>query len=857
MESEEAPLGKRIDALRAGNGEIERDEILNHFLEYVADLGIDLYPAQEEAVLELLDWKHVILSTPTGSGKSLVAMALHFQAMIEGRNSFYTCPIKALVNEKFFDLCDAFGPENVGLLTGDASVNRDAPIICCTAEILSNMALRQEKIEVDYVVMDEFHFYGDRERGAAWQIPLVSMSDTMFLMMSATLGDTSDIEKKLSDFTDREVVTVSGKDRPVPLEFEYRETSLHETIEGLIEAEEAPIYLVNFTQRSCAEQAQSVTSINVCSKEEKRAIASELDAVRFDTPYGKELQRFLRVGVGVHHAGLLPKYRLLVEKLSQAGLLKVVSGTDSLGVGVNIPIRTVIFRQLSKYDGEKTRLLSARQFHQIAGRAGRKGFDDHGRVVVQAPEHVIENKRIEAKLVKNPNLKKKLRKKKPPTRGYVHWDKSTFERLHASPPEPLEPRFTVTHGMLVNVLQNDTGRPGGGYRRLIKLIGRTHGNDGNKKHERRRASQLFRSLVSADVAEVVRNDGRPGSFMRICPGFQESFSLNQSLSLYLVEALDLLDPESETYALDVLSLVEAILENPTIILLRQTDRIKDELIARLKAEGVEYEERMAELEKVEHEKPNAELIYESFNAFSQHHPWVGGDNIRPKSVARHMFENCFGFTDYIRELNAARSEGVLLRYLSQVYKTAVQNVPESYWNEEFEGILSFFYTLLRVVDSSLLDEWERMMHGEIALPGDRLEEKPRHEKPVDIAADFKKFTLRVRNEAHLLLGSLASHNFEGACDLVRQTDENTWSKERFAEETKPFFEEYKAIDVTPRARQPLNTSIIKVASRQWEVQQKIIDPEGDEDWALHCFIDLQESLEDEKAPVIELRRIGV
>ncbi|MCP4677419.1 MAG: DUF3516 domain-containing protein [Deltaproteobacteria bacterium] len=857
MEPEEATLGKRIDEIRAGDRETERDEILNQFLEYVADLGIDLYPAQEEAILELLDWKHVILSTPTGSGKSLVAMALHFQAMIEGRKSFYTCPIKALVNEKFFDLCDAFGPENVGLLTGDASVNRDAPIICCTAEILSNMALRQEKIDVDYVVMDEFHFYGDRERGAAWQIPLVSMRDTMFLMMSATLGDTSDIEKKLTDFTDREVVAVSGSERPVPLEFEYRETSLHETIESLVEAEGAPIYLVNFTQRSCAEQAQSVTSINVCSKEEKRAIARELDTVRFDTPYGKEFQRFLRVGVGVHHAGLLPKYRLLVEKLSQAGLLKVVSGTDSLGVGVNIPIRTVVFRQLSKYDGEKTRLLSARQFHQISGRAGRKGFDDSGRIVVQAPEHIIENKRIEAKLVKNPNLKKKLRKKKPPTRGYVHWDKSTFERLVGSPPEPLEPRFTVTHGMLVNVLQNDTGRPGGGYRRLVKLIGRTHGNDGNKKHERRRAAQLFKSLVSAEVAEVVRNEGRPGSFMRICPGFQESFSLNQSLSLYLVEALDLFDPESETYSLDVLTLVEAILEDPTIILLRQTDRIKDELIARLKAEGVEYEERMAELEKVEHEKPNAEIIYESFNAFSKHHPWVGGDNIRPKSVARHMFENCFGFTDYIRELNAARSEGALLRYLSQVYKTAVQNVPESYWNEEFEGILSFFYTMLRIVDSSLIDEWERMMHGEIALPRDRFEEKARPEKPVDIAADFKKFTARIRNELHLLLGSLASRNFEGACDLVRQTEENTWSSERFAEEIRPFFEEYKSIDVTPRARQPLNTAIIEVAPRQWEVQQKIIDPEGDDDWALHCFVDLEEPIQDEKAPIIELRRIGV
>ncbi len=856
-QQEDAPLGKRLVEIGAADGESSRDDILNQFLEYVGDLEIELYPAQEEAILELLEWKHVILNTPTGSGKSLVAFALHFQAMAEGRVSYYTCPIKALVNEKFFDLSDAFGPENVGLLTGDASVNRDAPIICCTAEILANMALREERLAVDYVVMDEFHFYGDRERGSAWQIPLISSRDTMFLMMSATLGDTTKIAKRLGEFSTRDVATVTGAERPVPLEFEYRETSLQETIEDLLAADEAPIYLVNFTQRACGEQAQNLTSVNLCSKEEKKAIARELETVRFDTPYGKELQRFLRVGIGVHHAGLLPKYRLLVEKLSQTGMLKVVSGTDSLGVGVNIPIRTVVFRGLSKFDGQKTRLLSARQFHQISGRAGRKGFDDHGRVVVQAPEHIIENKKIEAKLVKNPHLKKKLRKKRPPTRGYVHWDKSIFERLTGSPPEPLEPRFEVTHGMLINVLQNETERPGGGYRRLVKLIGRSHGTDGHKKHERRRAAALFKSLVKAEVAEIVRNENGPGARMRIRPGFQENFSLNQALSLYLIEALDIFEPESETYALDLLSLVEAVLEDPTVILFRQVDRIKDELIARLKAEGVEYEERMAELEKVEHAKPNAELIYDSFNAFAKHHPWVGGDNIRPKAVAREVFEKCYGFTDYIKELGAARSEGVLLRYLSQAYKTAVQNVPETYWNEQFEEILAFFHTMLRCVDSSLLDEWERMMHGEIVLPKDRFEAPRRPEKPVDIAADFKAFSARVRSELYLLLKSLAIRDYETAMDRVRQTEDNSWSTQRFEDTLASYYEEHASIDVTPAARQPLNTTILEIAPRQWDVMQKIIDPEGDEDWALHCYIDLTEPLEDDATPVIELRRIGV
>jgi superfamily II RNA helicase len=857
MNQNNAPLQKLLGQLAEGDGAPSRDAILDLFLEYVSELGMELYPAQEEAILELLEWKHVILNTPTGSGKSLAAMALHFQAMAEGRRSFYTCPIKALVNEKFFDLCDTFGAENVGLLTGDASVNRDAPIICCTAEILSNMALRDDVLQIDYVVMDEFHFYGDKERGAAWQIPLISMRDTAFLMMSATLGDVSHIVKRLSGYTDRDVAVVSHGDRPVPLTFSYRETPIHETVSELLEADEAPIYLVNFTQRACAEQAQNLLSVNVCTKEEKRAIGRELETVRFLTPYGKELQRFLRAGIGVHHAGLLPKYRLLVERLAQAGHLKVVSGTDSLGVGVNIPIRTVVFRQMSKWDGETTRVLSARQFHQIAGRAGRRGFDDHGSVVVQAPEHMIENKQIEAKLAKNPHLKKKLRKKKPPTRGYAHWDKSTFEQLVASPPEPLEPTFHVTHGMLVNVLQTNTDRPGGGYRRLVELIGRCHGGQGLKKRERRHAAMLFKSLRKAEIVDIVRNPDRPGSHMQIRPGLQYNFSLNQALSLYLVEVLDLLDPESDTFALDMLTLVEAVLENPTAVLLRQEDKLKGELIAKLKAEGMDYEDRMAKLEEVAYSKPLAPLIYDSFNRFCDYHPWVGGETIKPKSVGREMYERCFGFQDYVNELGLARSEGVLLRYLSQMYKTASQTVPQAYWNEDFEEILSYFHTLLHLVDSSLLEEWESMVNGETGVPAKDLAAAPKQpERQLDIAADFKKFAARIRSELHLLLSHLAKRHYEEACNQVRQTADNSWDETRFEREMASYYDEHAAIDLTPKSRQTQNTIIREVASRQWEVQQKIIDPEGEEDWALFCVIDLQDTW-DASEPLIELRAIGV
>ena len=332
--------------------------ILDRFLGWVSEIGLEPYPAQEEALLELMAGRHVVLSTPTGSGKSLVALGLHFKARCEGRRSFYTAPIKALVSEKFFALCDVFGPENVGMLTGDASLNWAAPIICCTAEVLANMALRQgEATDAPYVVMDEFHYYGDRDRGSAWQIPLLTLPHTTFLLMSATLGDTAAIEEKLRERTGREVAHVHSDERPVPLDFEYRERPIHETVEELLEADKAPVYIVNFTQRECAELGQALTSAKISSREEKRSIAEAIGEFRFDTPYGKDVRRMIGHGIGIHHAGLLPKYRLLVEQLSQRGLLKVICGTDTLGVGVNIPIRTVLFTKLCKFDGEKVRIL--------------------------------------------------------------------------------------------------------------------------------------------------------------------------------------------------------------------------------------------------------------------------------------------------------------------------------------------------------------------------------------------------------------------------------------------------------------------------------------------------------------------
>jgi len=844
-------LLRMLDEARARGDEIDPDAILAMFLRYVEELGLELYPAQEEAILELVQWKHVILNTPTGSGKSLVALALHFQGLAEGRVSYYTAPTKALVNEKFFALCDALGAANVGLLTGDASVNRDAPVLCCTAEILANMALRDDDIDVDYVVMDEFHFYGDRDRGTAWQVPLITMRDSVFLLMSATLGDTAGVERQLESFSDREIAVVRGSLRPVPLVFEYREEVLHETVEALVGSGQAPVYLVNFTQRDCAEQAQNLMSINVCSKEEKQAIGAELEGVRFDTPYGKEFQRFLRHGIGVHHAGLLPKYRRVVERLAQQGLVKVISGTDTLGVGVNIPIRTVLMSQLYKFDGEKTGILSAREFHQIAGRAGRKGFDDLGRVVVQAPEWVIENKKLEAKAVKNPHLRKKIVKRKPPPRA-IAWDEKTFERLREALPEALEPRFEVTHGMIVNLLQRGVEAPGGGYGRLVDLIARSHGTAAEKKARLVRAAALLRALRGAGIVDLRRNEGGVGARFVVSEDLQEDFSLNHALSLYLVEAIGARDPEAEDHAGRMLSLVEAILEDPRAVLFRQIDKLKGELVGRLKAEGVEYEERMEQLEKVEHPKPDADFIYETFNAFAAAHPWVGAENIRPKSVALEMFERCAEFNDYVNEYGLARSQGVLMRYLSQVYNTADQNVPESLWSEGFEDALAYLHGMVMRVDSTLVEEWSLLMRGPIEQAGAGVGQPTR---APSVADDPRALRARVRNELWVLLGALARRDYEAAVGMVRNVGAASWTPADLEAAMVPYFEAHRSVDLAPRARQARNTVFLEEGLRLWTVHHVIIDPDGDEDWGLECAVDLREP-RDETGPLIELRRVG-
>ena len=829
------------------------DLLLGRFLEYTESKHLRLYPAQETAILELFEDKNVILNTPTGSGKSLVAAAVHFKAIAQGKRSIYTCPMKALVNEKWLGLCREFGADNVGLSTGDASVNRDAPILCCTAEILANIALREgTAADVQEVIMDEFHYYADRERGVAWQVPLLTLSQARFLLMSATLGDTTFFEAELTRLNGRPTAAVASAERPVPLEYAYSELPLATTLESLVAQGRAPVYVVHFTQLEAAQSAQDFTSINVCTREEKNAIGSALEGFKFSSPYGPEIRKWLKHGIGLHHAGLLPKYRVLVEQFAQKGLLKIICGTDTLGVGINVPIRTVLFSRLCKYDGQKTAILSARDFHQIGGRAGRKGFDDRGWVVAQAPEHVVENLKLQEKSARDG---KKVVKHKPPDKNFVNWDQKTFLRLRGAQPERLTSRFQVSHGMLLNVLS----RKGGGCRAMQRLIRDCHETPKAKKDHTKRGWQLFRSLVDRRIIEFIPRTAE-GAYLRVNVELQDDFSMDQTLSLYLLDTLPLVDPQQPDYPLVLLTLVESILEDPDIILRKQLDKLKTQKMAEMKLAGLEYEERMEELEKLEYPKPNREFIYSTFNAFADKHPWVGQENIRPKSIAREMFESFRSFSDYIRDYELQRAEGVLLRHLNGVFKVLTQTVPDAAKTDPVREMELYLGTMIRQVDSSLLDEWEKMRDPayqraetkEVRPPG-------AEEAAADITRDTKAFTAVIRNRIFSFLRALAIGDWPSAIAALppaQPGEAAPWTAERLQHLMDEYYKKHQRLCLDPNARNLRHTYVLPAEDkRTWRVQQMLVDPEEHNDWVAEFEVDLARSREAAE-PVMQLVRLG-
>ena len=818
-------LGALADRIWNEQGEgADAADIFEAFILWAGERGIELWPHQEDALLALMSGNHVILGTPTGSGKSLVALGMHFLALCRDQVSFYTAPIKALVSEKFFYLAEVFGRDFVGMITGDSAINPNAPIICCTAEILANRALAEGPgADISYVAMDEFHFYADVDRGWAWQVPLLELTDTSFILMSATLGDTTAIAQHLEDRTSRSVDIIDSAQRPVPLSFEYETATLEGTVELALRDGEAPIYVVHFSQDAALNSAQALSSYGVATKEQRAAVKEACKGTSFNTAFGKILQRLLGCGVGVHHAGMLPRYRLLVEKLAQEGLLPVICGTDTLGVGINVPIHTVLLTALTKFDGRKQRKLNAREFHQVAGRAGRSGFDTEGVVIALAPEHEIENAKLKAKAGDDPKKLRKLKLKKPPE-NFVNWSEKTFQQLIAAVPEPLKPRMRITHSMVLSMVE----RGGDARARVEGLIAVSHQTDEEKDKLRLRADEIFTTLIDAGVVEVLEDeDGNPDYVTTV--DMPRDFALDQPLSPFLLAALELLDPEDENYALDIVSMVESTLEEPRQILRAQERRARDKAMAQMKADGVDYDERLEKLQEVTYPKPLEELLAGAFDMYCESVPWARDYAVSPKSILREMLETGDTFKSYVSAYNIARSEGLLLRYLSDAFRVLDRTIPLDKRNEQLDDIVSWLGVVVRSVDSSLVDEWEGLGAGLEAAP-------PSAEEVV--VADRRGLRVLVRNALFQRVRYMA---LDRADELGRMDIEWGFGERKWRHALEEYYEAHEEVLIDADARSCAYIDIDEtdeLAKHVWHVRQIISDPDGDHDFRITGDVDL-------------------
>ena len=898
-----ATLNEILDDLEDAGRLGDDDALYEAFTSWAASTGRRLYPHQEEALVEILAGNHVIAATPTGSGKSMIALAAHFTSMAHGGGSYYTAPLKALVSEKFFDLVSLFGADNVGMVTGDVSLNADAPIVCCTAEILANQSLREgPSLDADMVVMDEFHFYGDRQRGWAWQVPLLELTAPQVVAMSATLGDTSHFERSWKERTGRDVALVDDAERPVPLEFDYVVDRLPDTVERLLGEGRWPVYIVHFSQRDAVATAQSFDRSSLISADQKKEIAAQLAGVSFTKGFGQTLKSLLAQGIGVHHAGMLPRYRRLVERLTQAGLLPIVCGTDTLGVGINVPIRTVLMTSLVKYDGRRMRHVSAREFHQIAGRAGRAGFDTVGFVRVLAPEHEVESARERARLSAAQEAardareakrarKKSAKKRKGPEAGEVSWTRSTFDRLVEAAPEKLTSRFEMTHAMVLNVL---AGAPAAGRDPGEHLVWLARNNDdpvSDRNPHLRRLGEIYTSMKQAGVVEHVSSSRASASGeprLRAATDLPDDFALNQPLSPFALAALELLDPGSPTFALDVVSVIESVLEDPRPLLFAQEKAARAEAVAAMKAEGLEYEERMAALEDVTWPRPLASLLGDAFAVYVRANPWIGDQEISPKSVVREMIENALTFTGIVGRYDVGRSEGIVLRYLTDAYRALRQIVPDELMTEELRAIISWLSALIRAVDSSLLDEWEAMSTGQ-ALPasegdgtqGTELAFGADEDGTVAFSANRHAFRTAIRRALFERVEAMSRDDVGALARLdeaCRTPIASPWGEEEWDGVLERYWAEHEWIGIDQRARAtslcalneaPTREDVLELAPAAapsaamraqaarieelsetvddapagslWLATQTLVDPEEDMDWRIVALVDVPAS----------------
>jgi superfamily II RNA helicase len=465
----------------------------------------------------------------------------------------------------------------------------------------------------------------------------------------------------------------------------------------------------------------------------------------------------------------------------------------------------------------------------VAGRAGRAGYDTAGTVVVQAPDHDVENERLRRKAGDDEKKLRRIVKKKAPD-GFVSWGEPTFDRLVAAAPEPLTSSFRVSHAMLLNVI----ARPGDPFTAMRHLLEENDEPRAAQLNHIKRAIAIYRALLAGGVVQRIDPPGPDGRTVALTIDLQPDFALNQPLSPFAVASLELLDRDSPTYALDALSVLESTLEDPRQVLSAQRNKARGEAVAAMKAEGIEYDERMELLEDVTYPQPLMELLTAAYETYRKGHPWVADYELKPKSVARDMSERAMTFTEYVGHYQLARSEGLVLRYLADSYKALKQTVPDSMRTEELRDLTEWLGELVRQVDSSLLDEWERLASPEVVeVEGVRLID----EKPPAVTSNVRAFRVLVRNAMfrRVELAALRRYDLLGELDAESGFDADAW-----AEAMAGYYADHDVLQTGGDARGPALIVITEEPGR-WLVRQIFDDPAGDHDWGISAVVDLAAS----------------
>jgi len=694
---------------------------LSFYEKFLLGPGIEPYPVQELAIGHIFAGRSVLVTVPTGTGKTLMAKAALHLAVGRGQRAIYTTPLRALTEEKFRELSSDFGEANVGFATGDYKVNREAPIQVEVAEILWNRIVADKHVcPAEIVVMDEGHYFNDPERGYVWEQSIIGLDPrTQLVVLSATVGHPERFCQWVEVTRRVPMELVDSRERKVPLVHEYREDMLIDTVRELAHTGDVPAIVFVFGREQCFEVARLLKSCRRFTTDEEKAKIDELcNEALLPAGCAKELRPLLGHGIGIHHAGILPRYKQLVEQLALERLIKFVVSTETIAAGINLPARTVVFPSLRKFIKQQPRMMTAAEYHQMAGRAGRPQFDDRGLAITLAPEQVVSDLKKELKHTKDVERAKKTvygrARNDAQRRGDVIWTPELHQELVKGEPAELRSKTKISAEQVLAI-----GLPDLAEKTLP-------GTDVEARMAEAEAS--LPPSMRLDIVTVIDN---------LLLGPKDRSELQKILAQLVanMRAIGVLDEHGKQIAGDMIrnlqgmdglfiyyvlfnhqleyvelrELVEYLLDHD--IIQRMIDRkgedekrewmrtwLRDQ---RLENPHVTWDDAEAQWEK-EHPRPltKIELIHQEFASKVPHPELHGGK--RAKNVWAQLEDGGFSFLEFVEKHHLDHEEGNLFTYLVRVMNFAAK-LYEASQLTEFEDMADRVKKLLARIDLRLIE----------------------------------------------------------------------------------------------------------------------------------------------------------